>query len=75
MMSMNVITEDQYSYSQYWVSTALNDHFLFRVKACADAHIILSDLMQGLGRYIIASHFYLSELNSLIVFYFKMNSV
>ena len=40
-------TEDVASYQQYWYSTQGMDHTLIDVKACHDAHIILSESQQN----------------------------
>lgn len=39
----NVSTLSQYSYSQAWLTTLAVDHVILRIKACRDAHILLSE--------------------------------
>jgi hypothetical protein len=45
---LNVTTVKDYSYDQTWLSTAFSDHIVLKIKACRDAHILLSDTL-GMG--------------------------
>lgn len=45
---LNVKTVATYSYNQAWFTTLYVDHVVLRIKACRDAHILLSDKI-GLG--------------------------
>ena len=34
-------------YSQFWMTVAQTDHIVVKIKACSDAHILLTSLMHG----------------------------
>jgi len=40
---LNVTTIENYSYNQTWFSVLYVDHVVLKIKACRDAHILLSD--------------------------------
>ena len=42
-------TETGYSYDQYWIGVQSQDHVILRIKACKDAHILLSETFEDTG--------------------------
>ena len=40
---LEVVTPDEYMYETVWKSVKNRDSFTFQVKACGDAHVILSN--------------------------------
>ena len=43
-------TETSYSYQQYWLTAIQTDHVVFRVQACADAHLLLTEGVENEGK-------------------------